>query len=539
MGAYVGRASAAVAPRGRRVVGGDPASCDPSARRRRARRAWQACHRQREHRLRADGRGAGQRVQAAVARFEVRVREPQLAGHIRPFALHARPRAGRRGRPGAGGDSAGLCGGGVRSRRALPARGGRTHRRSVRERHAAPAARHGPDLHLRAHRGPNRFGRHAQPRRRRRVSAGGDGRWLHIAERALLHRGGLRVAAAAATRGSVHGGRPDGPERGPAAISRAAGKRRLGLGPHPGVRFRRHHALFGLPARAGGAVVRGVQVARGASAPPLRPCGGMAGGPVELDFLQALVYSGSVDDQPFKDRREAGRVLAGLLDRYRDRADVVVLGLPRGGVPVAFEVARALHAALDVFLVRKLGVPGHEELAMGAIATGGAIVVNDDVVRAFGIRPDDIRVVAEDEARELLRRERAYRGGRRPLDVSGKVVILVDDGLATGSSVSAAVSALRALHPAQIVVAVPAAPESTCRQLRSVVDEVVCATMPSPFFAVGQSYYDFRSEEHTSELQSPCNLVCRLLLEKKKNKSQTRLKYKKKKKTKTKKTYIK
>lgn len=228
----------------------------------------------------------------------------------------------------------------------------------------------------------------------------------------------------------------------------------------------------------------------------------MAGGPLELDFLQALVYSGSVDDRPFKDRREAGRVLAGLLDRYRDRADVVVLGLPRGGVPVAFEVARALHAALDVFLVRKLGVPGHEELAMGAIATGGAIVVNDDVVRAFGIRPEDIRVVAEDEARELLRRERAYRGGRRPLDVSGKVVILVDDGLATGSSVSAAVSALRALHPAQIVVAVPAAPESTCRQLRSVVDEVVCATMPSPFFAVGQSYYDFAqtSDEEVREL---------------------------------------
>jgi predicted phosphoribosyltransferase len=200
---------------------------------------------------------------------------------------------------------------------------------------------------------------------------------------------------------------------------------------------------------------------------------------------------GSVADRLFKDRREAGRVLAGLLERYRDRADVVVLGLPRGGVPVAYEVAGALHAPLDVFLVRKLGVPGHDELAMGAIASGGMVVLNDDVVRAFGIHPDTIRTVAEGEAKELLRRERAYRGGRPPLDVSGKVVILVDDGLATGSSMFAAISALRELNPAQIVIAVPAAPESTCRQLRAIVDEVVCATTPSPFFAVGQSYYDF------------------------------------------------
>jgi predicted phosphoribosyltransferase len=204
-----------------------------------------------------------------------------------------------------------------------------------------------------------------------------------------------------------------------------------------------------------------------------------------------LVYLGSVADRLFKDRREAGSVLAGLLEKYRDRSDVVVLGLPRGGVPVAYEVARALHAPLDLFLVRKLGVPGHDELAMGAIASGGVVVLNDDVVRGFGIRPDDIRRVAEEEAGELMRRERAYRGGRPPLDVKGKVVILVDDGLATGSSMFAAISALRELNPSQIVIAVPAAPEPTCRQLKAIVDEVVCATTPSPFFAVGQSYYDF------------------------------------------------
>ena len=225
-------------------------------------------------------------------------------------------------------------------------------------------------------------------------------------------------------------------------------------------------------------------------------------------------------DRLFKDRRDAGRVLASLLEPYRDRAGVVVLGLPRGGVPVAYEVARALDAPLDVFLVRKLGVPGHDELAMGAIASGGVIVVNDDVVRGFDIRADDIRRVADKQARELLRRERAYRGVRPPLDVSGKVVILVDDGLATGSSMYAAISALREQHPARIVIAVPAAPESTCRQLRAVVDEVVCATTPSPFFAVGQSYYDFaqttddevrellrdawaaQPEAHTAEVQS-------------------------------------
>jgi erythromycin esterase-like protein/predicted phosphoribosyltransferase len=196
-------------------------------------------------------------------------------------------------------------------------------------------------------------------------------------------------------------------------------------------------------------------------------------------------------DRVFRDRHDAGRVLASLLARYRDRDDVVVLGLPRGGVPVAYEVAMALGAPLDVFLVRKLGVPGQEELAMGAIATGGVVVVSDDVVRGLEIRPDVLQRVAEQEGRELLRREQAYREGRPPPELSGKLVIVVDDGLATGSSMLAAVTALKRLDPAQIVVAVPAAPESTCRELDSVVDEVVCATTPSPFFAVGQSYWEF------------------------------------------------
>jgi predicted phosphoribosyltransferase len=204
----------------------------------------------------------------------------------------------------------------------------------------------------------------------------------------------------------------------------------------------------------------------------------------------------------FSDRHEAGRVLAGLLERYRGRDDVVVLALPRGGVPVAYEVAQALGAPLDVFGVRKLGVPGHEELAMGAIASGGLVVLNDDVVRDMGVTTDVLRQTAEREARELLRRERAYRGDRPMPDVAGKLVILVDDGLATGSSMRAAVQALRALGPARIVVAVPAAPESTCRELEAEVDEVVCATTPSPFFAVGASYYDFTqtSDEEVREL---------------------------------------
>lgn len=196
-------------------------------------------------------------------------------------------------------------------------------------------------------------------------------------------------------------------------------------------------------------------------------------------------------DRLFRDRREAGRFLAGLLEKYRGRPDGIVLGLPRGGVPVAYEVATALGVPLDVFLVRKLGAPGREELAMGAIASGGVLVISDDVVRGLGIAPEVVQRVAEREGRELARREQAYREGRPFPEVAGKVVIVVDDGLATGSSMRAAIEALRGLGPARIVAAVPAAPESTCRELSELADEVVCATTPSPFFAVGNSYWDF------------------------------------------------
>jgi predicted phosphoribosyltransferase len=196
-------------------------------------------------------------------------------------------------------------------------------------------------------------------------------------------------------------------------------------------------------------------------------------------------------DRLFRDRRDAGSVLGGLLTRYRGRGDVVVLALPRGGVPVGYGVAIALEAPLDVFLVRKLGVPGQEELAMGAIASGGTVVVNDGVIRGLGIPPAVVQRVAEREGRELARREVAYREGRLPPDPAGRVVILVDDGLATGSTMLAAVQAVSQDQPAQIVVAVAAAPESTCRELAAMVDDVVCATTPSPFLAVGQSYWDF------------------------------------------------
>lgn len=193
----------------------------------------------------------------------------------------------------------------------------------------------------------------------------------------------------------------------------------------------------------------------------------------------------------FRDRREAGRVLARLLQAYRGKPDVVVLGLPRGGIPVAWEVAVALDAPLDAFVVRKLGAPGHHEFAVGAMALGGRVVINDDVVRGLQVTPQQLRDVAEREARELIRREAAYRGGRPPVDVTGKTVILVDDGLATGASMLAAVQALRESEPAQIVIALPAAPESTWREFAGLVDDVVCATMPRPFLAVGESYWDF------------------------------------------------
>jgi erythromycin esterase-like protein/predicted phosphoribosyltransferase len=207
-------------------------------------------------------------------------------------------------------------------------------------------------------------------------------------------------------------------------------------------------------------------------------------------------------ERTFRDRRQAGRVLAGLLESYSGNKDVVVLALPRGGVPVGYEVATALGAPLDVFLVRKLGVPRHEELAMGAIAADGVVVLNDDVVRALGITPDVLRRVADREGAELARREHEYREGRPPPDLAGKIVILVDDGLATGSSMRAAVLAVRRRDPAMTVVAVPAAPASTCEELQLEVDEVVCATTPSPFVAVGRSYWDFdqTTDEEVREL---------------------------------------
>ena len=193
----------------------------------------------------------------------------------------------------------------------------------------------------------------------------------------------------------------------------------------------------------------------------------------------------------FRDRREAGRLLAAKLTGYANRPDVIVLALPRGGVPVADEVARALGAPLDVFVVRKLGVPGSEELAMGAVATGGVRVLNDQLVNRLGIPDHLIDAVAVREGQELARRERLYRGGRPLLDVRDRTVILVDDGLATGATMHAAIAALRQLHPARIVVAVPTASPETCEEMRAEVDDVICAITLEPFQAVGRWYQDF------------------------------------------------
>ena len=193
----------------------------------------------------------------------------------------------------------------------------------------------------------------------------------------------------------------------------------------------------------------------------------------------------------FADRREAGRLLAAQLGAYRGRDDVVVLGLPRGGVPVAFEVARALDAPLDVMVVRKLGAPGQPELAMGAIASGGIRLLNDRVVRMLGVTERMIETVAAAETRELERREQAYRGGVPRREVAGRTVILIDDGVATGATLRAATAAIRRLAPARIVVAVPTAPPDTCERLRAEADEVVCLDTPEPFLAVGRWYRDF------------------------------------------------
>jgi predicted phosphoribosyltransferase len=193
----------------------------------------------------------------------------------------------------------------------------------------------------------------------------------------------------------------------------------------------------------------------------------------------------------FRDRRDAGQKLASRLAAYADRPDVLVLALPRGGVPVAYEISQALHATLDVFVVRKLGLPGHEEFAMGAVATGGVRVLNRDVVEQLNMPSHVIDAVTHRERQELKRRERAYRGLRPSPDVSGKIVILVDDGLATGSTMRAAVAALKQQHPARVVVAVPVASPETCQDLRREADEVVCLVTPEPFYSVGLWYQDF------------------------------------------------
>jgi putative phosphoribosyl transferase len=197
----------------------------------------------------------------------------------------------------------------------------------------------------------------------------------------------------------------------------------------------------------------------------------------------------------FRDRHHAGQVLgwrlveAGVLERYPEPR--LVLGLPRGGVPVAGEVARILAAPLDVFLVRKLGVPGQEELAMGAIASGGSQVLNRPVIEHLGVSDDDLAAVTRSEADVLAQRERAYRNDRPPLPVAGATVIVVDDGLATGASMRAAIHALRAQAPAAIVAAVPVGSPETCRAVRAEADEVLCVRMPDRFLAVGQAYVDF------------------------------------------------
>lgn len=207
----------------------------------------------------------------------------------------------------------------------------------------------------------------------------------------------------------------------------------------------------------------------------------------------------------FNNRSDAGQFLAEKLGAYANRKDVIVLGLPRGGVPVAYEVARKLHAPLDVFVVRKLGVPGHEELAMGAIASGGLRVLNQDVLSYLNIPQDIIELVVENEQREIERREREYRGGRPPLDLRDRTVIIVDDGLATGSSMCAAVQALRLQKPKKIVVAVPVGARETCESFKHDGDTVaVCAMTPEPFTAVGLWYADFAqtTDDEVRELLS-------------------------------------
>ncbi len=214
---------------------------------------------------------------------------------------------------------------------------------------------------------------------------------------------------------------------------------------------------------------------------------------------------------PFQDRRDAGRKLAQKLSAYSGRPDVTILALPRGGVPVAYEVARALNAPLDIFIVRKLGLPGREELAIGAIASGGVRVLNQDIIRMLSIPDEVINLVVKRESQELQRREELYRHGHAAPETRDRTVILIDDGLATGASMRAAVAGLRAQHPARIVVAVPAAATETCDAFQTEVDEIVCAVTPEPFYGVGHWYEDF-SQTTDEEVQNLLHEANRQLL---------------------------
>jgi putative phosphoribosyl transferase len=210
----------------------------------------------------------------------------------------------------------------------------------------------------------------------------------------------------------------------------------------------------------------------------------------------------------FANRPEAGHELALALRKYANRNDVIVLAAPRGGVPVGFEVATELQAPLDVFVLRKLGVPGREELAFGAIASGGVRILNRDIIEGFGITGLDIERATRVETQELQRREQAYRGGRSPLDVSGRTVILVDDGVATGSTMRAAIRALQQMNPARIVIAVPVVPPATRDLLQGEADELVCLETPKPFYGVGQFYTDF-SQVSDEEVKGLLDVTCR------------------------------